>query len=124
MQKYQKLTRRKTHKQPRVRLCGVYGENAGSRGIYSHNGVPVRTEHLCRPDERCIGNMRTGRSRPDGFTHRPPGGCCIRPDSIRSCPDDWAPYPSGLQESAVWTTNPFGRQWRSSGRSTLKHQKN
>jgi hypothetical protein len=68
--------------------------------------------------------MRTGCARPNGFTHRPPGGCRMRLDSIRSCPDDWAPYPFGLQESAVQTTNSSERQWRPSGRSTLKHQKN
>jgi hypothetical protein len=71
-----------------------------------------------------IGNMRTGLTRPDSFNHRPPGGCRMRPDSIRSCPDDWAPYPSGLQENAVRTINPSRHQWRPSWRSTLKHQKN
>jgi hypothetical protein len=68
--------------------------------------------------------MQTGRARPNGFTHRPPSGCRMHPDSIRSCPDDWVPYPSGLQESVVRTTNPAKRQWRQSWRSTMKHQKN
>jgi hypothetical protein len=94
-----------------------YEENAANGGIYSHYGVIDRTVHLRRPDARCIGNMQTGCARPDGVTHRPPGGCRMRPDSIRSCPDDWAPYPSELQESTVRTINP-------SGRSTLKHQQN
>jgi hypothetical protein len=52
-----------------------YEENAVSRGIYRHCGVPVWTVHLRHPDARCIGNMRTGRARPDGLTNHPPGGC-------------------------------------------------
>jgi hypothetical protein len=75
--------------------CVGYGEENAVGALYSHCGVPVRTVHLRRLDAHCIGNMRTGRVRPDGFTNRPPDGCRVRPDSIRSRPDDWAPFPSG-----------------------------
>jgi len=50
-------------------------ENAASRGIYRHCGVPVRTVHLRCPDARCIGNMPTGRARSNNLTNRPPSGC-------------------------------------------------
>jgi len=43
-----------------------YEENAASRGIYRHCRVLVRMVHLRRLDSCYIGNMRTGRARPDG----------------------------------------------------------
>jgi hypothetical protein len=49
-------------------------------------------------------------ARPEGFTNRPPGGCRTHPEAIRSRPDDWAPFPSRLQESTIRTTYLFGRQ--------------
>jgi len=92
----------------REKIVWGMGENAAAWVYIASVGSP---SGWCINVVRTRAALGTSRqvARPDGFTNRLPCGC-------RTRPDDWAPFPFGLQESTVWTTYP-------SGRSTLKQQK-